>query len=87
MEYFLVCKCPNWEHASELNNFCDWCLFCQVCCTFSGEFNELRVSCDILKNAKTFVLFYRITNSWNIVKKKVLDDFFEFLFTFDQVCL
>lgn len=60
--------------------------FIRTVVLFSGEFNDLRVSSDILKNAKTFVLFYRITNYWNIVKKKVLDDFFEFLFTFDQVC-
>lgn len=61
--------------------------FIRTVVLFSGEFNDLRVSSDILKNAKTFVLFYRITNYWNIVKKKVLDDFFEFLLTFDQVCL
>ena len=23
MKCFLLCKCPNWEHASKLDNFCD----------------------------------------------------------------
>ena len=76
---FLVRKCPNQEHASDFDNFCNWCLFYQDCCTFAGEFNELRRSSDVLKIARTFILFFGILNYWNTLNKKMLDDLFDFL--------
>lgn len=83
----LVCNSPNWDYATELDNFCDWCLFYQDCCMFCGEFNELRRSSRVSKIAEVFVLIFRILNYWNTVNKKVsLKKFKNFRLFFHLIC-
>lgn len=47
--FFLICKCPNWQNKSELNNFRDWCLLYKDMCTYSGEFTEINFCSKFIK--------------------------------------
>ena len=84
--YFL-CECSYRQYKNESFIMCDWCLFDKKILTFCFEFNDLRLSSNIIKIVQAFHLFSRILHYWNEVNKRVADDFLNFLTSFEHLCL
>ena len=45
----LLCQCPMWQYDSELNNFCDWCLFYKDTVSCCSEFNDISMQRKIIR--------------------------------------
>ena len=58
----------------------------QYLVTFCGQFNKLIQSRKVVRIIRTFDLFFAISNYWNGVNKKVVDDFFELMPTHNHTC-
>ena len=84
---YLLCECPKWDYATELNNFCDFCRFDNDMLKYSAKFDDLSWQKKIPNIVRSLDLFFRVINYWNSVDKKVVDELFEFMNTRDHyVC-
>ena len=54
---FYFCKCPNWEHKSEIVNYCDWRLFYKDMMIFLTDFNAIRNCSSVFKIVDVFHFF------------------------------
>ena len=64
----------KWEHISQKEPY-----LIEILHFFSYNFFELDKSSEIPEIFHFFILFYGIINYWNIVNKRVVDEYFQVL--------